>query len=152
MYRRLLFLLLAPTLAIVLLVGLAARSERAEVADADAVANLAELAAQAAALDTALGAETIAAADVADRAFSAATFERTDARVADVRNHATTSAASFGQVDTAITLVEETLRYRSDVAAGVISPLQIADRYATARAALRDAVAAALRAAPARKA
>ncbi len=152
MYRRLLFLLLAPTLAIVLLVGLAARSERAEVADANAVADLAELAAQAAAVDTALGAETIAAADVAEGAFSAVMFERTDARLADLRDHSAESGTSSGHIDAAIALAEETLRYRSDVAAGVISPLQIADRYATARTALRDAVAAeALVASPERR-
>jgi diguanylate cyclase (GGDEF)-like protein len=141
MYRRLLFLLLAPTLAIMLLVGLAARSERAEVADANAVAELAELAAQAAAVDTALGAETIAAADVAEGAFSSVAFEHTNARLADLRDHIASSDTSSGHIEAAVAFIEETLRHRSDVAAGVVSPLQIADRYATARAALRNAIA-----------
>lgn len=152
MYRRLLFLLLAPTLAIVLLVGLAARSERADVAEADAIVHLTELAGRAAELDTALGAETIAAANVADDGFTTAVFQATDTKLAALRNHAHDSGTSTGHIDSALALIDETLRYRSDVAAGVISPLQIADRYATARTALRDAVAAeALLASPERR-
>lgn len=152
MYRRLLILLLVPTLAIVLLVGLVARSERASLDEADAVVHLAELASRAAALDTALGAETIAVADPSNTTDLQRHFDETQSMLEALGEHARTSSTSEGHIRDAIGVIAETLLYRSDATAGVISPLQLADRYATARLALRDAVAIeALRASPERR-
>jgi HAMP domain-containing protein len=151
MRTRLFALLVVPVVAVSVLAGFFVneRSDRFRAAEqAFAVAELAE---QVAALDQALGDETLAATRVARGAdgigrapgflsYSAAAAA-TDAEVANV-NARLNQGRYHSELTGAVESIERTLAFRSDVTGGRISPLQILDRYSHIRGLLLDALAA----------
>lgn len=152
MIQRLLLLVVAPAACLLLAAYLIADDARREAQQADSIARLAELTARTVALDAALGAETVAGANNFETQRLLAVSEATDHELQAFIDHVETSAISNDQIIHGIDAITETLRYRDDILAGIISPLQISDRYGAARDALRSSVAAeALRVSPHRR-
>lgn len=152
-------MLLVPAIAVVALASIIVDDRDAAYAESQAGAEIAAFAAQVADLDAALGNEALASAAFSDEANSLneaqainlevwgdaaamqATQEATDASLQQLIGSINSSDYQYQRnVYNAILTVQETLAYRSDITAGWISPLQIADRYAYIRNAMLTAL------------
>lgn len=147
---RLFTLLLVPIAAAMVVAALFV-NERGEHYDAaERAFQVAELAEEVASLDKALGEEALAASFLvrsstpSSRAVGLDRFadsnDATNSELADVA--ATLAASDFDvELSAAAETVAATLTFRGDVADGLISPLQVLDRYSFIRGQLIDALA-----------
>lgn len=152
MKARLSVLLLVPTIALLVAASLLVRDRDRALNSAREANAVAVLAGRLADLDSALGDEAVDSA-AALSGFSTLPGEvrftelvsarqRTDTVLGQLRHDLASVEIEFDPaVDAALATTEQTLAFRSDVDLGLISPLQIADRYAHIRNALVDALA-----------
>ena len=129
-----------PAMSLLVAAGLIASDAQQTASRSEATAHLAELTMRAAAVDSALGAESVAAASSFDGYRTAQAAAETDLRLHALRRYVAAQGQTNRPVDQAIAVIDETLRFRDDVDTGIISPLQIADRYGAARRILRSAI------------
>ena len=148
---RLFTLLVVPAAAAMVLAGMIVVERSARYEAAKTAFSVARLADDVAALDKALGEEALASSELVESA------ERVS-RTAAANRFADTSAATdrqlariedrlrrgtyHPQLHGAASAVRATLAFRSDVTAGIVSPLQTLDRYSHIRSALLDALTA----------
>jgi len=117
------------------------RSQNAQFNEVVAASELASLAVEVNELDQALGEEALAATEVITNPamweeFLADYAAQTDERVIALETRANQSAVEG--LSEAVTIVDEVLAYREDVPNGLVTPLQLADRYGEPRSALID--------------
>lgn len=143
MRSRLFSLLLIPALTVVVLAWLTVAGRNAQVEQATAATANAELYRAVAELDHALGVEAMRSAELyqSEQEWNAAkwaiyvtTNTALNRLVATLENNGEVNPAA----DEAIETVRNTLGYRPDIEAGILSPLQIIDRYSEARRDLLD--------------
>ncbi len=146
---RLFTLLVIPAAAAMLLASLIVVERSADYKAAETAFSVAVLADEMAALDKALGEEALASSQLVQsvepeaRAKGFITFSNTS-RATDIELSRVKDRLSTGgyhpDVSAAIIVVEATLAFRGDVADGVVSPLQILDRYSHIRGLVIDAL------------
>lgn len=146
---RLFTLLVVPAAAAMALASLIVVERSADYEAAKTALSVAVLADEMAALDKALGDEALASSelvqftdeearsDVFDRFF--ATGAATDLELARVRKRLA-DGSYHPELSAAVAAVEATLAFRSDVSQGLVSPLQILDRYSHVRGLVIDAL------------
>lgn len=162
---RLSLLLLVPAMAVIALAAIIVDDRDTAWEEARAAAELADFARVVASVDEALGIEAMAGAASTAGVYGAdvqlATVEaRSGADIPDVNLLGSAQAVTDTRLDllttfvtsseqayhpdvwSALNTVRETLRYREDITAGRISPLQIADRYSYLRHVLLESLTA----------
>lgn len=140
---RLFALLLLPTLTVVLLAMTIVNGQNAEYAAAQSASETASMAKVIARVDEALGVEALAGARVIDGTASWSEFvavaTETDFAVAELWRSA--DRGGDAALRSALMPVDAALALRSDVQSGLVSPLQLLDRYSQLRIELLDHLA-----------
>lgn len=155
---RLSVLLLVPAITVIALASIIVDDRDAAHEESKVGAEIARFAANVADLDEALGNEAMVSAafsgEVGDRGPNSVDFEVWADATEMVESQAVTDEMLRGlvatinqseypydrEVHSAVMTVSETLAFRSDISAGLISPLQIADRYSYLRSELLDSL------------
>lgn len=139
MRRRLFALLIAPLVVLIVIGGQLTARVSADRDAAEAAEVVVKIATEVANVDGALGNETLVAVTTRQRPGSDEPLQleiaraKTDKAVKDLEELLDQSSDADQSLLTAVNDVRETLLGRSDLAQGWISPLQLVDRYGTAR-------------------
>lgn len=145
MRLRLFTLILVPSLALMVLGFITYHDRQQELGDAAAASDSAALAFQIAELDRALGAEALEGTryfegEVSWPQLILGAFAETDQHLSRLNSQGVDRI--YGEeVASALRDISKTVGYRSDIRDGLISPLQLVDRYSHLRRILLDALA-----------